>query len=298
MRVYQLGRANTVEIYRTDSSTTVSSVVIYDAVSGATLATIASGSITNDSVNATLSATTVGDTTITASGLSAGIRYQIVETGLPSTEITTISKTASTATIREPLSIAYSASAKVKGLRATCTYTPAASGTGREVNVTWTLSNGEVYSDNALLVEYIVQCPVRSTDITTRYPRVAYHEPEWQRRAAVGWQPQIDEAWEQIRADLYAAGIRLETVRNIQALRELLISRVGLVMIDSGLDPLGYQDTQEARRQLLDNVTRELDRVLALGLNVDSRETGTENVVQKRVSLGWERWSDNTVRRQ
>jgi hypothetical protein len=98
--------------------------------------------------------------------------------------------------------------------------------------------------------------------------------------------------------DLYAAGIRLETVRNVSALRELLLARIGLIMIDSGIDPYGYQDTNDARRQLLDGVTRELDRVLASGLNVDSAETGTENVVQKRVSLGWEQWSDNAVRRK
>lgn len=291
MITLQMGRANTLIFYRDDAAKTISSMDIIDATTGAAISSLVT--CTNDTTNASVTAITAGDTSITATGLSVGTDYLITETGLPSTRISVISSVGGVAGVYYPIDYNYTSAAKVKGIKVTASYTPSASGTYRAVNLQWLYATtGEIYTQEAALVKHLVQNPVSVKDALSRYPRIMRLEPEPQYRAGVGWQPQIDEAWERVREDLMSQSIVLDKVRNSQVLRQLCLCHFGMILVDSGFDPLGMSDTAESRRQLYDSLQREWQRGLASRLNVDVDETGTPQREVRRLALSWERGSD------
>jgi hypothetical protein len=291
MITLQMSRANTLVFYRDDAAKTISSMDIIDATTGTAISSLVI--VTNDTTNASVSAITAGDTTITATGLSVGTDYLITEAGLPSTRIRVISSVGTAVGVRFPVDYNYTAAGKCKGIKVTASYTPAVTGTYRAVHLQWLYTTtGEIYTEEACLVKFMVQCPVSLLDVQTRYPRILRLEPEWQYRAGVGWQPQITEAWERVREDLLSQSIILEKVRNSQVLRQLCLAHFGMILVDSGFDPLGQSDVAESRRTLYDSLQREWQRGLAARLNVDADETGAPQREAKRVSLSWERGSD------
>jgi hypothetical protein len=291
MITLQMGRANTLTFYRDDATKTVSSMDIIDATTGAAISSLVT--VTNDTTNASVTAITAGDTTITATGLSVGTDYLITEAGLPSTRIKVTSSVGTAVGVWFPIDYNYTAAAKVKGIKVTASYTPAATGTYRAVHLQWLMTTtGELYTQEAALVKFLVQNPVSLLDVQTRYPRIMRLEPSEQYRAGVGWQPQIDEAWERVREDLLSQSIILEKVRNSQVLRQLCLCHFGMILVDSGFDPLGMSDTAESRRQLYDSLQREWQRGLASRLNVDTDETGQPQRETRRLALSWERGSD------
>lgn len=289
IRVLQIGQSNALDFYRDDDSLTVVEIRVNNGYSGDLITTIGSSSITNDSTSASMTAAnSLGAVDIAVGTVQKGRKYLLTEGGKPSSEVEVIATGSGTASVRFPLSVAYSTSAKAKGIFSTASWTPAATLTCRAVSLDFELSDGRIFTEEAILSTRRVACPVQLADVLRRYSRIAGHEPDDQYRAGESWKPQIDEAWNQVRFDLLAQDVLLEQIRSINDLRELVLSRFGLIVCDMGFDPLGASDIATSKRDLIAKVKAEMQRAVNSKLNIDVDGTGAEQAPPRSLRLGFE----------
>ena len=287
MQVLQRLKANTLSVKRPSYLITATKV---DVMQDTTLLYTAapSGDTTSSAI---LSAIAAGAYQISsAAGLLLGKKYVITEANKPTSEIEIIAITGTTLyELKFPVNVAYTTSALVKGITATASYTPAAT-VQKVVSVLWTMSDGSIYANECPVVNYLIQNPASIDDLLMRFPRIQGKEPEWQIRAALGWQPQLDSALDRVGTDLYGSAIILDRVRNISALKETVIAQAGLIILDSGIDPFGGKNDGDSRTQLLDRAQKELSKVISGGMVIDTSEVSTPAVVkQQHTEFSWER---------
>lgn len=292
MKTLQIGVANTVEYYRTSSAITCTKVEYYDVLDGTLLAT--DSSPTNDATDLTVSvAAADGDATITLSGtLAAGYKYEVgPETAgeFPPFVIDVISiNTDDVAELKYELTREIAASATVKGIRVTSTYTPADS-TYRAVRAVFTLSNGKVEQEEYLLFKRFVRCPIAALDVIQRWSRIINKEPAWQRRTGQSWQPQIDEAWERVVDDLYVRNIMVDTIINPGILKELVFTHFDRILTEMGIDAVAGDNRLERLKMLERKVDTEMQRVMSAPLALDKDEDNQmDNEELRPLSLNWD----------
>jgi len=303
MKTLQLGVVNLLEFYREDPAVTMTEVKIIDTDDGSIIETIPVGDITNDDTieNPTV-AINAGDYEFTALNLEKGRDYLIQPRFSymgKAQRVSTIAVniTSNQGEIRHEFFNNYDTLASFKGILSTCEFTPSDELLNREVLIIWKDSNSKTYRSQAVLVKYKAQNPITHHHIIAKFPRLIALIPEWQIRSGVGYQPQSDEAFETVRTLMYRNGVILDRVADIDALKPLLWIQIERILSESGIDPSGRSDRDEAIKEFNKSAGRELKKCLALKLFVDNKETNTHqdqtisrsmhNSAYKRVGENW-----------
>lgn len=297
MNTLQIGIENTLYYQRSTPDVSVTKIEYYDTITGTLVYTDDSPiNITDEGIVA--AATSELAVTIPLSGpIEANRRYVLRADpagSAPDATIDVISIDADDKIeIKYPLTRSIAAGTRVKSVLTTSTYTPADT-TYRAVRVVWYLSTGRPYSQEYLLLKKFVLCPIDHQDIVTRWSRIQNQEPGWQRRACVGWAPQISEAWARITADFYIRGILIDNVINIEILRDLTLLHVERILTEMGADPTTGESRLDRLRELERKVETEMNKVMQSPLIVDAAMDNKvdERTARRPLRLGWESGSD------
>jgi hypothetical protein len=188
---------------------------------------------------------------------------------------------------------------KIKGIRATGSFTPAADATYKSVIVTTTYSDGSKYAEEYSVVKYLAKCPIKNMDILQKWGMLRDEAPEWQRRTGVDWQPQIDRAWASATEQLHQNGMIIHYIRNVSTLSGLLWAILGYELCSSGIDPTGSQERDETLRIFYRQIQSELRALDASHLWYDydqSLKATTDNSKPTFWMMGHERRPRDGVR--
>lgn len=241
MKILLCGVDNTLEFYRDDPSVT-ETLSIVDPATGEELATPV---VTNDATDENIvAAIAKGDSSFDVAGaVSKGVDYLVqhdpVSLG-PSQRISTIGVGAGAGeqvNIKYPFMYAMAAGCQLKGIRSSATYSPAATYAGKPLWAIWTDSDGTRNRENYLCLKYELKCPISSDDVRDRWSRSLSALPQWQQIAQVGWQPQIDEAWNELRNEFYTNGKILDWIVSADLLKPVTFALIEKILIGLGHDP-------------------------------------------------------------
>lgn len=296
MKTLQIGVENTIEYYRPSADVTCTKVEYYDTLNGVLLYT--DSSPTNDETDASITtgATEGGYSLVVDAEVTNGYKYEVqpeVAGQYYPFEIDLISVSEDTGSYTVEVKYDFQrdipSGGSVKGLRVTSAYTPADS-TYRAVRAIFTMSDGKPYTDEYLLFKRFVRCPVSHQDIASRWSRIVNQEPAWQRRANKGWNPQIDEAWEQIVLDLYIRNIMVDTIVNPAILKPLVMCHVDRIITEMGIDTVASENRLERLNILRNNIDREMQKVLVAPLALDKNENNViDNNSVKPLTLNFDK---------
>jgi len=285
MRALLRSKIESITIQRLHS-VTVSSAKAYDPATG-----LDSGitlSVTDGAVNASLLAAVArNDQVISATGLVAGTRYQLVSSD--GRELTIISEavTGTTVTLASKVPFAIAAGT-VKSVNSTVTLTVPATFTGRLLEVEYTLSDATVEQESFLVASRRLVTPITTEDILTRYPRMRNRT-----QGELGFDRLIADAVLKARAMFWGAGaLVLDDIRSPAMLRDYLIADVSLQLIAAGYDLSAGGDAYENKREFMALRDREQSLLLSSpNLWIDSDEdriqTDGELRVLNAVQANW-----------
>lgn len=231
---------NTLEFYRDDPDVT-ETLAIVDSSNAEELDTPA---VTNDATDIEIAlAIAKGDSSFLGIGATVPwvnylIQHDPVALG-PSQNVTIIGYDSSSRvhSLKYPFMYDMAAGCKCKGIRSTATYSPAATYAGKPLWAVWTDSDGVVNREFYLCLKYELKCPITSDDVRDRWSRSLSALPQWQQIAQVGWQPQIDEAWDELRDEFYSNGKVLDYIVSGSMLEEVMYALVEKRLINMGFDP-------------------------------------------------------------
>jgi len=299
MKVLLAGVDNTVEFYRDDPDLTMELAII-DPADGSELAT---PSVTNDDTDATLGATPIeqGDTSFGGLvSLTKGVKYLIQHdpVDLGPEQVVTILSTDATSRIhytKYPFMYDMSALCNIKGIRSSATYSPAATYAGKPLWLQWTDSNGVVNREYCLVLKYELRCPIDSDDVRDRFPRVNVSAiPTWQEVAQVGWQPQVDDAWDELRNEFYANGLILDRVVSADMLKEVMYALVEKRLLNMGAKPTGSgENLRDSQNRIGQKVSQLMTKAFNLPLQIDENDDNTNDGRSYKRSILTNIWSNN-----
>ena len=281
MKILIAGVANTLEFYRSDPALGMTLQII-DPSDASVIETPV---VTDDATDETIAlAIARYATSFIAAGLVKGVKYRVehapVTTG-PYQIIETIgvdTDGADNNNIKYPFDAAMAAGCAVKGLRSTASHTPvAATYAGKTVWAQWTDDNGLITRESYLVLKYELRCPITSDDIKDRWPRLETGAlPKWQQVCQVGWQPQIDKAWDHLRDYFYNNGKILDRVVSASLLEEAVFALVEKQITNMGHDPAKSGDPlRDAQNRAGAKASQILLQALGAPHDVDGSDSNT-----------------------
>lgn len=149
-------------------------------------------------------------------------------------ELVSVEAAGSTWTMLDPSGSALvsAAALSVSGGIAQATYTPSASvdlGEGYQVDASIVLGDGGTFEvrEQAMVVQYLPPCTVSEATLYKAWPELQHRIPQSQgpRGSAVGWQPQIDAAYEELIRRLLSDSRQPWTIVDSVGAHEFLLAR-------------------------------------------------------------------------
>lgn len=302
MKTLQLGKSETLTYYRRSPDDVVSSVAVNTSDVG-TAVTV--GTVVNDPTSVAVAADArAGAQSITLAGTVTPGRYCLRHNPAtigPDVEVEILSVSATySCGLKMLLGTAIPTGTLVKGIKTTVTVTVPSTITARSVVVKWTLADGTVEEEEYFLAKYLVRCPLTTHDLPSRWSKLKDdHVPLWQRRAGVGWTPQIETAWEDISLMLLENSMFIHNVRNPEQLKPLLWTQLGYVLLKMGLDPAGAENREEQIRSYQREVQQCLFALKKSQIWIDYSQTNTvttEATRRRKFRMGHERHDDEELR--
>lgn len=276
MQVLTAGIATTLEFYRDNESQAVTNCIIVDPSDGSTVDTLV---VTDDSTADAVAAITRNSSEFTAANADAGVKYILRSDAGPYQRVEVVSKDAANLCMTShPITFAVT-NGDLFGIRSTASFTPAAAYIASPLWAIWQITGGEAIRELLLVVKYRAQCPITSDDVLTQFPRLERGAlPPWQRSTGVGWQPQVDEAWNLIRSELYnmPEPVILDQIINTDALKGYVMAHVAKMIIKMGTAPSGESDITESLSRYNKMLEMERSKARQLKLSIDYDDDNTD----------------------